>query len=276
MKKRVVFWILSVLITALVLIYQRLTGPTYAVSGKVTLNERAIPYTLDRSHPGPENAPVRIKTDDPSIQGVLYWKRYNTEDEWTRLPMSYSEGYLEAELPHQPPAGKLTYRVELRQGDQQAGVPGAEPIIIRFKGDTPIAVVIPHVLAMFLSMLFGMRAGFEFFMPEPKFKALVFWTVALLVLGGFILGPLMQHYAFNAWWTGWPVGTDLTDNKTAVALIAWILAAVALYKAKNPKRWVLGAAIVMIAAYVIPHSILGSELDYKALDKERAKIESTQ
>ncbi len=40
------------------------------------------------------------------------------------------------------------------------------------------------------------------------------------------------------------------------------MAAVSLYKSKNPRRWVLGAAIVMFAMYLIPHSLLGSELDY--------------
>jgi hypothetical protein len=86
----------------------------------------------------------------------------------------------------------------------------------------------------------------------------------------------MQYYAFDTWWTGWPVGTDLTDNKTAVAFIVWIIAAIALYKAKNPRRWVLGAAIVLIVVYLIPHSVLGSELDYKELDKQGATTGRTQ
>ncbi len=44
----------------------------------------------------------------------------------------------------------------------------------------------------------------------------------LLVLGGFLLGPIVQKYAFGAFWTGWPFGEDLTDNKTAVAVLAWL------------------------------------------------------
>lgn len=96
----------------------------------------------------------------------------------------------------------------------------------------------------------------------PKLKKLTFWTLGLLVAGGAVFGPIVQWYAFDALWTGWPFGHDLTDNKIAVALAAWITAAIALYRSKNPKRWVLGAAIVMFVTYLIPHSLLGSELDY--------------
>ena len=54
------------------------------------------------------------------------------------------------------------------------------------------------------------------------------------------------------------------DNKTAVAWLAWILAWLRLRRA--PERagaWVLGAAIVMMAVFAIPHSLLGSELKYE-------------
>ena len=39
----------------------------------------------------------------------------------------------------------------------------------------------------------------------------------LLAVGGFILGPLVQNYAFGELWTGVPFGWDLTDNKTLIA-----------------------------------------------------------
>ena len=276
MKQRVLFWILAALITILTAYYQRVTGPTYPVSGKVSLNGQTISYTLDRSHPGPANAPVKIKTDDASIHGEVSWKRYRSDDEWTRVPMKYEDGFLVAELPHQPPAGKLIYKLELRQGDQRVSVPGSDPIVIRFRGDVPVASFILHLAAMFAAMLLSTRTGLEHFSKEPKFKKLTFWTLGSLFVGGFIFGPAMQYYAFDTWWTGWPVGTDLTDNKTAVAFIVWIIAAFALYKAKNPRRWVLGAAIVLIVVYLIPHSVLGSELDYKELDKQGATTGRTQ
>lgn len=274
MKRSVLFWIIAVVITLISLVYQRVTGPSYPVSGKVQLNGKTIAFKLDRSHPGETNAPVEVKTDDQSVTGVVSWKRYKTDDPWTRVPMTFANGVLRGELPHQPVAGKLLYSVDLQQGEERATLPENHPIIIRFRGETPIWIIVPHVFAMFCAFLFSARAGLEYFSREPKFKAYMYLTLGFLAVGGFILGPLMQHYSFNLWWTGWPYGTDLTDNKTAVAFLCWVIAAVAFSRAKDPKRWALAASIIMIAVYLIPHSVLGSEHDYSRMDKQGNQVES--
>jgi hypothetical protein len=276
MKRTVFFWIIAVVITLISLVYQRVTGPTYHVSGTTQLNGKSIEYKLNRSYDGPDNAPVQLKTDDQSITGILLWKRYKTDDPWTQVPLTFSDGALKGELPHQPVAGKLMYKVELQQGDQHVSLSGNEPIVIRFRNPVPIWIVIPHVLAMFGAFLFSARAGLEFFSKEPKLKNLIYLTLGSLIVGGFILGPLMQYFSFNVWWTGWPVGNDLTDNKTAAAFIAWVVAAIVLGRAKHPTRWALAASIITVAVYLIPHSVLGSELDYNKMDKQSTKTVAPQ
>ena len=130
-----------------------------------------------------------------------------------------------------------------------------------------MSILFFHIILIFGAMLLSTRTGLEFFNPEPKIRLLAFWTVGFLFVGGAILGPLVQYYAFGIFWSGWPVGIDLTDNKTAIALIGWIIVAVFLPRLKRPKAWALGAAILLTLVYLIPHSLLGSELDYKSLDK---------
>ena len=276
MKRTVLFWIVAVVITLISLVYQRVTGPTYAVSGTAQLDGKSIVYKLSRSYDGPDNAPVQVKTDDQSITGTLFWKRYKSDDPWTQVPLTFTDGTLKGELPHQPVAGKLMYRVELQRGDRRVSLVGNEPIVMRFRNPVPIWVIIPHILAMFGAFLFSARAGLEFFNREPKFKNFIYATLGFLILGGFILGPLMQYFSFNLWWTGWPLGTDLTDNKTAVAFLAWVVAAIALRKAKNPKYWALGASILMIVVYLIPHSVFGSELNYNKIDKQNTRTVAPQ
>ncbi|NOY60961.1 MAG: hypothetical protein GXO75_18785 [Calditrichaeota bacterium] len=77
-----------------------------------------------------------------------------------------------------------------------------------------------------------------------------------------ILGPIVQKYAFGTSWTGIPYGTDITDNKTLVAFIIWLIALVAIFKNKKARLWSLLAALVTLAIFMIPHSMHGSELDY--------------
>ncbi|MDD1749490.1 MAG: hypothetical protein LUO89_06405 [Methanothrix sp.] len=275
MKRNTTLWLVALVVTIVAAYYQRVTGPTYAMTGKIQLDGRDIQYRLLRSHGGESNAPVVIQTSDSTILGFVEWKRIRTEDRWTKSTMRFHDGTLESELPHQPPAGKLEYRVTLVRGNEAAIIPAEEPLVIRFKGDVPAAILIAHILAMFGSMLLAARAGLEYFSETSNLKTLTLWTIILLFTGGFILGPFVQKYAFGAWWTGWPFGGDLTDNKTAVALVVWLVAAIALTKSKSPKTWALVAAIVMFVVYLVPHSLLGSELDYKTLDQQNAKVDST-
>ncbi len=269
MKPRpILFWILAIIITVSSAVYQRLTGPTYPISGKIVFNENQIKYSLKRTHGGESDHQVQIITNDPDISGLVIWKRYKTQDEWTTIQMHYEGGQLSAELPHQPPAGKLIYQVILKHGEKSFTLPEEESAIIRFKGDVPAAILAIHVFAMFFGMLLSTRAGIESFVKEPNFKKLAVWTLGLIAVGGMILGPIVQKYAFGAFWTGWPFGTDLTDNKTAVMFVFWIIATVSVFKSKNPKWWVLAAAIVTLIVYLIPHSLLGSELDYSKLPRQ--------
>ncbi len=183
--------------------------------------------------------------------------------------MAFSGGTLRGSLPHQPPAGKLDYRISLQQGNAQVMVPETGGVVIRFKGDVPLFVLIPHVIAMFGAMLLSTRVGLEIFNSRPRYTSLTRWTIGFLAVGGMILGPIVQKYAFDAYWTGWPFGYDLTDNKTLIALVAWIVAALAIPRVGNPRPWVLGAALVVLIVFLIPHSVLGSELDYRALDMQQ-------
>jgi hypothetical protein len=78
-----------------------------------------------------------------------------------------------------------------------------------------------------------------------------------------VLGPVVQLYAFGDLWTGIPFGWDLTDNKTLIALLFWVLAVIMNRKQERPFYTAL-AAIVLLLIYSIPHSLFGSELDYNS------------
>jgi hypothetical protein len=96
---------------------------------------------------------------------------------------------------------------------------------------------------------------------DGNYAWLVKWTLGFVTIGGMILGPIVQKYAFGDLWTGIPFGTDLTDNKTLIAFVFWLLA---FFLMKKSKWWVMLAVAMMIVVYLIPHSVLGSELDYES------------
>ncbi|MFZ1291743.1 MAG: hypothetical protein WAR79_16725, partial [Melioribacteraceae bacterium] len=198
---------------------------------------------------------------------------YKTADGWQKISMKNINGELAGHLPHQPPAGKLQYFVELNPQGSIIKIPNDHPVIIRFKGDVPNYILIPHIFAMFMGMLWSTRTGLEYFNNGKNIRNLTILTLAFLIVGGFILGPIMQKFAFGEYWTGFPFGIDLTDNKTLITILGWIIAFLMYKKSKSPKLWAVFASILLLVIYLIPHSVLGSELDYNKLDKQKKSIE---
>ncbi|NQT34026.1 hypothetical protein HQ587_02455 [bacterium] len=273
-------WLLALLITGSIFIYQKKTGPTNPVTGEIALGSHTIHYDLKRTHGGESDHEVIIELPDPSaetwakeIGGIVLWKRYKLDEPTRAIRMqqknrSDSKGIdLSAYLPHQPPAGKLEYQVRLTLGDEHVILPPDEPAVIRFKGAVPDWALFPHVFIMSLALFVGMQALLSALIGW-KIKKQAWITLGLIVVGGLIFGPIVQKYAFGAFWTGWPLGEDLTDNKTAVMAIGWLIAILKLRGEKGERRgrwWVVAATVLMFVVYLIPHSMRGSELDYSAL-----------
>ena len=251
------------MITVFFALFQRMTGPTYPVRGGALSagGAQVSSYRLPRSCTTPgEDCVIKIKSAKP-LAGYVLWKRYKTADSPVKLELEFKDGLLSGLLPAQPPAGKLEYRVFLKTAEGETELHKA-PVVTRFKGAVPGWILVPHIVLMFLFMLFSVRiflsAAFGF---EPV-KHSVPATVAFLVLGGFVFGPATQFYAFGQAWTGFPFGYDLTDNKTLVMLVFWLIALGAVLKDKAARFWLMAAFAVTAAVYFVPHSMFGSELDY--------------
>ena len=55
---------------------------------------------------------------------------------------------------------------------------------------------------------------------------------------------------------------DLTDNKTFVAFIGWVIALIRIRRNPRARVSAIVAAVILLAIFLIPHSLLGSELDH--------------
>lgn len=255
-------WFVALVVTLVSAVYQRMTGPTYPVRGKLEIGGQEVKFRLLRSYDGPDDAEVKLSVPSREISGILEFKRYRSNDEWSRQPLERQEDYLMGRIPHQPPAGKVMYRVYLAEAGKDPVALTVEPLVLRFRGAVPPFVLYPHIALMFVGMLFSTRAGVEGLLGGGKTGRLALWTALFLTLGGIILGPIVQKLAFGVYWTGWPLGHDLTDNKTAAAFLLWVIAAWRLHKNPRGRWWAITGALVMLLVYAIPHSVLGSELDH--------------
>ncbi len=254
---------LAIIVTLVAIIYQRATGPTYPKKIIIKLAETEVKVKFLRSQGGDINAPIEIPKLSPQMKGSLFYKRYPTNDQWTMVTLEDKGNRLYAELPNQPPAGKLQYYLELSHDQEVFHVASqTQPIMIRYKGEVPTVILAPHIFFMFFSMLLSALAGFEAYQKTDSFRTVGFLALGCLFFGGMCLGPLVQKYAFGVYWAGFPYDWDLTDNKLLLSVLAWG-GAMSLNIKKARALPIIAASIILIIVYSIPHSMQGSEYDYK-------------
>lgn len=280
-------WVLAFVLMLSAGVYQRYTGPTYKLRGSYSVGEEVVKYRLVRSAYSSADTVVVIPAP-AGVAGDLVYRRYPTDDEFTRVPLERRGDELAGTLPGQPPAGKLEYHLDLMTPAGPVLAPDTgENAVIRFKGWVPAWVLILHVAFMFFGVLVAWRVGLGALSSGQGIRRLSWVALILFTVGGFLLGPWVQKYAFDDWWTGVPFGWDLTDNKTLVMWLAWLFALLVIGRGakrdaaeggttgeKKARLAVVIAAIVTVAVYLIPHSMAGSQLDYDAVDRGVAPEEA--
>jgi hypothetical protein len=266
-KRTITIWLVSFVMTLAFLVWQKLSGPTYEVKFDERVAGAVVEGELLRTHSINGDMPVTVLAPDESVTGEVIWRRFPTEDAFETLPLVRDGKVLRAELPRQGMAGKLEYHVELHKDGQTVRVPDDENAVARYKGDVPSLILVFHVTAMVLGMFFSTGCGMSALFGAGGLRLQSRLTFLFLLIGGLILGPIVQKYAFDAYWTGWPLGGDWTDNKLAVGALVWLVAAWRCGGARPGRPagrwWAVLAMLTIFVIYGIPHSIHGSTLDYE-------------
>jgi hypothetical protein len=262
--KLILIWVAALTITLSAAIYQRMSGPTYPLRVKTELNGDVFKFKLTRSASLGEGCTVEIPINENIANAKIMYRKYPGNFNYDTLSMVKDTVNWTVQLPVQPAAGKLEYYTVLYNSANDILFNNSNnTAIVRFKGDVPSAVLTPHIILMFLAMLYSTAALLMALFNFGNFRLTSFITLGLLMVGGLILGPIVQHYAFGEAWTGWPYGKDLTDNKTLITAIFWIGAVV--LNIKKSRRWaIIIAAVVLLAVYSIPHSARGSEYNHES------------
>lgn len=280
--RSVLLWTITIIITVSAMVYQRATGPTKPKNLSVELDGQQYKFSLPRTCEIGTPLNVDLQIADKDVEAIIEYKLYKTTQEWTTEVMPtvithekafFGEGdeieVRRTVLPEQAAAGKVEYRITLSKNGEQVVVNPDKTIVVRWKGFVPRYILIPHVLFMIMSLFFATRGGVEALFNGDNTRKFAKVTIIVLGMGGLVLGPIVQKYAFGDYWTGWPFGGDWTDNKTIVSWAFWVIAFIVLRKKPHNKVWPIIATLVLFTIYLIPHSMGGSELN-----NETGKVET--
>lgn len=274
--KNFAFWIAAILITLSAVVYQRMTGPTnpkrveFETDGIIYKTKLSRSLETDVSlDEAKEDYNKLGKVSEMEMKIVPYSDNLNLDVKYRIYPgndslkstptVKVGEGF-KVIFPSQPPAGKIEYSIVISTEEGKVAV-FEDYVVMRFKSPVPSFVLIPHILLMFIGMLFSNYTGLIAFSNRERSLRYALYVIITLGVGGLILGPVVQKFAFGSFWTGWPFGEDLTDNKTLFIFIVWLTSW--LLNRKKTRRYLLViAAVVTLLVYSIPHSTGGSEYDH--------------
>lgn len=217
---------------------------------------------------------VKASADITEPDVFLYYK--SEQELFVVVAMSrFEEGRYFGKIPPHGRGSLIRYYIEGRSGrDLVVQVPGeGKPRFeFYFKGKPNRIVLIAHIIVVFLALFFFILAGYFAYLGFGRRKAglqaprLGAAGTVLFFIASIPLGMIIAYQTYGKPWTGFPVGNDLTDNKSLVILLYWA-AATFFYRGsalrKDPSFDILpvravnyvylAGAVITIVFFLIPH-----------------------
>jgi hypothetical protein len=208
---------------------------------------------------------------------VVRWISPPSREIQARSMWEIKKGVFEACLPKLEKGTKIKYwitasnvvgtKVRVPKDPEKFGV-------LRYKGKASNFVVGAHVVFMFgafFFMVMSFLAAIEILRGREDKKNAVRaarWVLASSFIGGWPLGFLLNYQTFGTLWEGFPFGYDVTDNKTQVIFILWLVSlflAWGSFIGRGEEKDRLGRKafalaivacfVISLALFVLPHSI---------------------
>ncbi len=186
-------------------------------------------------------------------------------------------GLWEGRLPSREKGERLYYALRV-------DIPGRDSVrlpresdsffLVKYKGDVSGLFLVLHVVFMFGAFFFMVQSFWGALRilsgsdGKPGTVRLVQWVILTTFVGGWPIGFILNHQRFGTLWEGFPFGYDITDNKTQIIFLFWIVTVLLVrgsFLGRGESCDALGARgfawavvvsfIVSLTLYMIPHSL---------------------
>jgi len=175
-------------------------------------------------------------------------------------------------LPVLPKGQKWFYHIDMIKDGASAGrFPAEGDQFIKFKAHVPPYIIIPHIICMFATIFFGLMTVFTAFDIKKGVENLAksvryaLWTVIAVFIGGFPLGYWVAYVAFGQGWSGIPIGWDITDNKTVIIFLLWLITLILARDGLKGRKMAISnrtyqiltvaSLVISVILFMVPHSI---------------------
>jgi hypothetical protein len=275
--------IIAVLITLAVLGYARKTS--VGRSAKISIEKEGIKIEQMTTPKQEGETPAVIKANVSNASTVKLFYKVGDKPEYEIYEMKESQsekGLYETSVPTYPKGIRGYYYIEASSGQKPALIvtlpdkssPKFKPVTLKYQGKPPAWLILIHVLTAFIAVFFAVLSVFSAWRVKKDNNAISaaiinpLLAVISMFVSFFPSGFAMNWYTFGTIWEAFPFGKDITDNKSQIIFLAWLLILI-LFKGslfgKSDNKNLVGsklyfpavsiAFLVMLIIYAIPHSL---------------------
>ncbi len=208
---------------------------------------------------------------------VIRWMQPPSTEIQGRTMFEIRPGVYEGCLPPMEKGTKFTYWIAVRNVEQTtARVPAddAKFGVLKYKGEASPVVIVAHVVFMFAAFFFMVMSALSAVdilrgrADKKRAVRAARWVLATSFIGGWPLGFVLNYQTFGPLWEGFPFGYDITDNKTQVIFVLWLVSMLLAWgsftgtgegKDRLGRRAfaiaIVACFLVSLALFILPHSI---------------------
>ena len=231
--------VVAILFTLLLLAFTRKTTAVRSVHLTVQQEGILIDHHTVPKQMGDEIPVMSAKVEGASEVRLVY--RIGEDGQYQSVTMSRraeEENVFEASIPLHPKGMKAWYYLEAvdqcQDGQVKVTLPEPnsgqiKPIRHKFEGEVPAYIIVPHILSIFAAIFFAtltLFSAIDLKRGKGSLKRSVRLCLATLILlfVGFIpFGWAMNYFAFGVLWEAFPFGRDVTDNKSQIMFLFWLV-----------------------------------------------------
>ena len=270
----------GLVLTVLLLAVARQLSKNRPEEAEVSAGGITLRHTTVFEHVG-EGSPVIMldisSAGDEIERADLVYVEPGTGKEGRETMSGTGAGRWKGTLPERAKGERLTYYFEVEAGTgRPVRLPddGRTGFLLKYKGEVSAVVLWLHVIFMFGAFFFmieaalcavNILAGRE---DKRMTMLMVRWLVFFTFVGGWPLGFVLNRQRFGPVWEGFPFGYDITDNKTQLMFICWLITiflSLSSFIGKEEERdrvgrrgfamAVLASFTISLAIFLIPHSL---------------------
>jgi hypothetical protein len=266
MKKNIILWVGTLIITFLAGYLHNAAGPYYPVSGTIGIEGKMITFKFDKIFRGNDSYNVFIRSDVKDVKAFMLWKdipsttnnglplNSQITSAWSREVMSDSGSLITGGISKHNPGSKVTYRIELNYGGKQYFLPEDKPVTIMFLGKVNPSVMNIFYFVLFGGLILAVRTGLETFNDKPRIGMYTIFTLIFFFLYTVCVVPLKRTYELNALNHFVPPVNSLLTYQSVSLLFLWIIGLILIFNFKNNKIIPLVISSLTLIIYIFIHS----------------------